>query len=659
MTYESPEFPAPIPEVSDTFLPPCYSRLISSISARLVKVSSEDLDAEILRSLAECLQPLGVERGGLLHVDKGSPIVRVSHAWYAEGVDQVSNEINLAEWFPWSYRQIVVQGNIVNLPDCSNLPAEAEVDRQSFAQMGARSSLTIPLFIGDRVHHIIAVHALGVQRQWPDEFIMHLRLLGEIFVSALQRREAEKSLSRAKERLKLAAASANAGLWELFLDNGSLWMTEKTSEMFGFAVGQEVSFEQFLGHVHVDDRQLIHAAIEAACRDKTDAQVEYRLASGDGQVRWMYSAGRYHEGGADGPGRLAGVTMEITERKGMEQQLTAQLREIKSLRDQLENENFYLRDIAAPAEKMHEFSAVGSSMRGVLAQVHQVARTGSTVLIEGETGAGKELIAQAIHRLSDRGKRVMIKVNCAALPAPLMESELFGREKGAFTGALTRQPGRFELADKSTLFLDEVAELPPDTQAKLLRVLQDGEFERLGSPRTIKVDVRVVAATNRDLAREVEQGRFRRDLYYRLNVFPIKVPPLRERTEEIPQLVWEFVAEFGEKMGKRIRQIASRDMEMLKAYTWPGNIRELRNVIERALIVSNGEVLSLQGLIPAAERNHGAMTLVEAERRHIQRALQAAGGKVKGAGGAAELLGMNPSTLNSRLRKLGIQPQRL
>ena len=229
----------------------------------------------------------------------------------------------------------------------------------------------------------------------------------------------------------------------------------------------------------------------------------------------------------------------------------------------------------------------------MLRLAEQVAPTDSSVLIRGETGSGKELFAQAIHRLSSRSKHLMVKVNCAALPSGLVESELFGREKGAYTGALTRQVGRFEVADGSTLFLDEVGELTLEVQAKLLRVLEAGEFERLGSPKTVKVDVRLIAATNRDLLEEVRKGRFREDLYYRLNVFPIRVPPLRERAEDIPQLVWTFLEEFCSRMGKRITQVPRRTMEALQRYPWPGNVRELRNVVEHGAIVTNGETLKV------------------------------------------------------------------
>ena len=251
----------------------------------------------------------------------------------------------------------------------------------------------------------------------------------------------------------------------------------------------------------------------------------------------------------------------------------------------------------------------------------------------------------------------MVKVNCAALPSSLVESELFGREKGAFTGALSRQVGRFEVADGSTLFLDEVGELPPDVQVKLLRVLQAGEFERLGSPRTIKVNVRVIAATNRDLLEEVRRGRFREDLYYRLNVFPIRMPPLRERPEDISLLVWIFLDEFSTRMGKRITQVPRATMDALQRQSWPGNVRELRNVIEHAAIVTTGASLRLPAIAGAVTTAPAALTLADAEREHILRVLQSTGWRIKGTRGAAAALAINPSTLRSRMRKLGITPR--
>jgi transcriptional regulator with GAF, ATPase, and Fis domain len=280
--------------------------------------------------------------------------------------------------------------------------------------------------------------------------------------------------------------------------------------------------------------------------------------------------------------------------------------------------------------------------------------TDSTVLLMGETGTGKELLARQIHQLSSRSGRQMVIVNCGALPATLIEAELFGREKGAYTGALSRQIGRFELADESTLFLDEIGELPPELQVRLLRVLEDGTFERLGSTRTIKVDVRVIAATNRDLAAEVRNRRFREDLFYRLNVFPVRIPPLRERREDIPLLVWAFVREFSNKMGKSIERIPVEVMEKLQHYPWPGNVRELRNVVERALILAHDQTLHIDLSTGAPAQESQEQSLQAVERAHIEHVLTMTDWRIAGKSGAAEILGIKPTTLRSRMERLGV-----
>ena len=329
--------------------------------------------------------------------------------------------------------------------------------------------------------------------------------------------------------------------------------------------------------------------------------------------------------------------------------------EIKELKQGIEKENIYLREEVKLEHHHDEVIGDGEGIRRVLKQVEQVAPTDSTVLLLGETGTGKELIARNIHAHSRRSAHLMVKVNCAALPASLVESELFGREKGAFTGALTREMGRFELANGSTILLDEIGELPIELQSKLLRVLQEGEFERLGSPRTIKVDVRLIAATSKNLQQAVREGKFREDLFYRLNVFPITIPPLRERREDIPALVWHFVNELSQRMGRSIETIHGATMEAFKTYYWPGNIRELRNVIERFLITSTNTVFRGQlPTIEAAGPNDHIQTFEEAERAHILRVMELAAWRVRGAGGAAEILGLKPTTLESRMQKLGI-----
>jgi transcriptional regulator with GAF, ATPase, and Fis domain len=342
-------------------------------------------------------------------------------------------------------------------------------------------------------------------------------------------------------------------------------------------------------------------------------------------------------------------------RKRNEQALGEHLEEIQRLKNQLEQENIYLRDEIMLQYGHVEIIGRSTAMKRVLAQVEQVAGTDATVLLSGETGTGKELLARTIHNLSNRKERPLVTINCAVLPPTLIESELFGREKGAYTGAMTRMAGRFEVADRSTLFLDEVGELPSDLQAKLLRVIEEGRFERLGSTRSLKVDVRIIAATNRDLAQAVAAGEFRSDLYYRLNVFPVAIPPLRERAEDIPPLVWMFVKQNEKKLNKRIDRIPRRNMEALKSYAWPGNARELRNIIEHAMILCSGSTLHLHPPKWKADEVTPSSTLWDVERRHIIGVLEKTGWRVTGTQGAAEILGLKRTTLQSKMKKLGIQ----
>ena len=326
--------------------------------------------------------------------------------------------------------------------------------------------------------------------------------------------------------------------------------------------------------------------------------------------------------------------------------------------DELERQNVYLREALDSDLHFGEIHGRSAAIQQVFKAIELVAETDSSVLLLGETGTGKELIARAIHRSSRRRSAVMVKVNCGALPATLLESELFGHERGAFTGAVQQKKGRFELANRGTIFLDEIGELPPDAQVKLLRVLQEHEFERVGGTQTLRIDARVIAATNRDLRAEVQRGGFRADLFFRLNIFPIWVPPLRERREDIPILAQHFIREFAGRLGRRVEQIDSRALGDLVAYEWPGNVRELANVLERAVILCRSHLLERTHLaLPSAPlpRNDDLTTLEEAERRHILKALDKTGGVVGGPNGAARLLGLNRSTLWSRMKKLGIE----
>ena len=341
-------------------------------------------------------------------------------------------------------------------------------------------------------------------------------------------------------------------------------------------------------------------------------------------------------------------------RKRADEQLRQACSEIRRLKEQIDNENAHLHESEISLEPNHSgFVASSTGIRVVLRNAEQVARTDSVVLVLGETGTGKELIARIIHDMSRRSHLPMIKVNCATLPATLIESELFGREKGAYTGALARETGRFELADKSTIFLDEIGELPLELQSKLLRVLQEGEFERLGSSKTIRADLRVIAATNRDLRCLVKEGKFREDLYYRLNVFPILIPPLRERREDIAPLVWHILRDLGKRMGRNIEGVHASTMRVFQSHSWPGNVRELRNVIERNLILSSGSIFRAE--LHEQEDKENLRRLAEVESDYFRTVLHKTHWRIRGQGGAAELLGLKPTTLEARLKKLGIR----
>jgi transcriptional regulator with GAF, ATPase, and Fis domain len=352
------------------------------------------------------------------------------------------------------------------------------------------------------------------------------------------------------------------------------------------------------------------------------------------------------------------VHTDVTELEETKSALERSLEEVRELQERLEAENIVLHQQVRHAHGFEEIVGRSPALGRGLAQVEQVAPTDAPVLLLGETGTGKDLIARAVHERSRRCDRPLVTVNCAALPSTLVESEVFGYEKGAFTGAFQRTIGRFEVAHGGSLFLDEIGELPLEVQGKLLRVLQTGEFERLGSSKTIKVDVRLITASNRDLEREVREGRFRADLFYRLSVFPITLPPLRERPEDIPLLVWHLIERRQAGLGRVVKRIPERLMRAFTAYAWPGNVRELENVVERALIMTSGDTLAADPAFleaaPTVSAAGPTATLVEMERAHILSVLDACGWKVSGKGHAADRLGLSRTTLQSRMKKIGI-----
>jgi len=517
--------------------------------------------------------------------------------------------------------------------------------------------LLIPLSTDGSIFGALSFAAVRQEREWPEALVCRLKLVAQIFANVLARKRSEQLLHESWARLDLAADSANAAMWTLDMNSGQMWAIEKARKMLGLALDKELKLEAFLSVVHPEDRERLHEKLQQAVQRRGGFSEEYRLVLSDGSIRWMAARGCMHCNGSGCPGRLMGASVDITEYKRMEEQLRERLQEIERLKKHLEDENIFLQEEVRQLSESTEIVGQSATMKRVLLQASQVARTNTSVLILGETGTGKELLARAIHNMSGRKGRPMVSVNCAALSPTLIENELFGREKGAFTGALTRMAGRFEVADGSTLFLDEIGELPPELQVKMLRVIEEGTFERLGSTKSLRVDVRLIAATNRDLAREVECGRFRNDLFYRLNVFPIVIPPLRERPEDIPLLVWAFVTDFQKKMGKRIDHIPKKTMDILQSHGWPGNGRELRNVIERAMIVSSGRTLEVS--LPETDEvvisGEGELDLRDVERRHIINVLKRTSWHVTGKCGAAAILGLKGTTLQSKMKKLGIK----
>ncbi len=482
------------------------------------------------------------------------------------------------------------------------------------------------------------------------------------------RKRAEEALLRSERYLAEAQRLTRAGSWAWNLAaKGPVHWSRENYRVFGFDPEQGLPEDDAVyDRIHPEDRERVIESFAAAIgRDRGDFDIDYRIALPDGKIKHVRSVGRPVFDSSGDLLEYVGTTIDVTEQHESRAALESAFAEIKTLRDRLYEENVLLKEEIDKASMFEEIVGESPALRSVLARLARVAPTESTVLITGETGTGKELIARAIHKRSHRSARAFVSVNCAAIPSSLITSELFGHEKGAFTGAAQRRLGRFESAEGGTLFLDEVGELPAETQIALLRVLQEREFERLGGTKPIQANVRVIAATNRDLQAAIEAGTFRSDLYYRLNVFPIEIPPLRERKEDIPLLVEYFIDRYASRAGKRIRNIHSGTLARLTSYAWPGNIRELQNVIERSIIVCDTESftvdeswLSQAGCQPSHAGRPVLKIPASEEKRVIEAALAEAQGQVSGPTGAAARLGVPASTLDSKIKALRINKYR-
>ena len=633
-----------------------FETLLSEISARFINLPADRIDGDIEDAQRRICELLDLDRSTLWQVCEGEPgTALLTHLYQPPGSPPSPERMNLVDFFPWTARTLL-GGKTVAFSKITDLPPEAERDRENLRAYGTKSDVVVPLSVGDGpVFGILTFAVMREERNWPETAVTGFKLIAQVFANALIRKQTETALRESETRLSLATEAVGAGLWIMDIDTGRVWVSPKSRELFHFAPDEEIHYDNYFRVIHPEDRDRVHRDVQHALQSGENLHCDYRIVLPDGSIRWIVSRGQRYPKSTGEPERLMGLSLDITERKLMEERLKENLKEIEELKQRLERENVYLQEEIKLLVEHTDIVGQSAAMKKALDRAEQVARTDSTVLLLGETGTGKDLLARVIHRLSSRKGRPMMTVNCASLPPTLIESELFGREKGAYTGALTRMAGRFEIADGSTLFLDEIGELPLELQSKLLRFLEEGSFERLGSTKPQHVDVRIIAATNRDVEREVKDGKFRRDLFYRLNVFPIVIPPLRERPEDIPLLVRSVVKEFQKKMGKEVESISKKTIQALQSYSWPGNVRELRNLIEHAMILSRGKVLDIPMPKQAFSETYAVGSLEDMERMHVMAVLEKTGWRISGQGGAAEVLGLKRTTLQAKMKKLGIK----
>jgi formate hydrogenlyase transcriptional activator len=637
-----------------------FETLLSNISATFINLPIDQIDDNIEDAQRQVCECLGFDFSTLWQWSmENSPVMTLTHFYSPpEGLSRPA-QINGEQDFPWTYGKMM-EGETVSILT-ERMPDSASREKETRRHYGIKSAVVVPLKTGGKpIIGLLSFADLHKEQIRSNQCIKRLELVSQIFGNALMRKLAAEHLRESETRLSLAASSANAGMWEYDCMTQLFWATEQARAIFGFNSNEEITMERFERSVYPDDLPGVRQAIIDTVEQGTPVDVEYRIQGVGDRLRWISSKGKIFQMADGKPKRILGVSIDISEQKRLEVELKARLVEVESLKRQLEGENYYLREELQKEKGFEQIIGKSKVLKRVLVASRQVAATDATILILGETGTGKGLLANAIHKMSSRKDRPFITVNCAALPANLIESELFGREKGAFTGAHAKQAGRFEVADRGTIFLDEIGEMPLELQAKLLRVLQDGEFERLGSARTVKVDARVIAATARNLNEAVRNGRFRQDLFYRLNVFPITIPPLRQRREDIVLLTQHYVEKFCHKMGRRMDSIPKHCMDQMLQYDWPGNIRELEHLIERSLIISEGSSFTLGDQLksssPAASfSNKGSENdLASIERDHIMQVLRMTEWKIEGPGGAATILNLHPSTLRFRIKKLGI-----
>ena len=640
---------------------------------RLAEVSSTLLNAlpdETDSVIADIQERIGVDyefdRVNVTWYDHAMPGFGKAVTWTPDGT---TGRRQIPDEFPHAY-QALLQGNNYCFDDVDDLPEEAHIDRERFRQFGARSVLAVPLRIEESVFGG-AAFVFHQPHRWDESTIEELQLIAHAITNAAVRQWSTIQITRREKDLARSQRVARVGSYRLqarrnedasdnLLDILNLTMSDQALEIFGISPQEDPRAQvmSMLARIHPDDEPRVRETWRNTLQAGTEHTIEYRVVRPDGSIAHVQAKEQFDGIDSSGVITFFGTYNDITEWVEANTKLQTALLQIEALKDSLQEENILLRDEVRAAQGFDEIVGSSGQLRGVLESAAQVAPTDVTVLICGETGTGKELIARSIHELSHRSDRPMVAVNCAALSSELIESELFGHEKGAFTGAHSRRRGRFEIADGGTLFLDEIGEMSGDLQAKVLRVIQEGEFERLGGSRTLKTDVRLIAATNRDLVQAMDSGEFRADLYYRINAFPIVLPALRDRKEDIPMLAQHFVRKHQKELGKEIESISARMLRRLQERDWPGNIRELEGTIVRALISSSGRVLDYVDSDESSPEikvdGADAVSLLDAQRKHIVDVLQRAGWVIEGKRGAAEVLGLAPSSLRSKMKRLNI-----
>lgn len=689
-----------------------FEMMLSRLFATFINLPLAQVDDQIENALEELCEHLRTDRATFASMATREAALIVTHSWARPDLPPVPRKME-GEMFPWLLERLVKGENVI-VPSTESLPPEACEEKKYMLATGVKSTIVIPLRMEGELVGAISTDSFHDTPKLIPDILDRFSLAGSVFVNLLARKRADKEIQNSYSKVKdlkedlekrlqfetmLAELSATfvdlpadqvdsqigaaqkricealglerSTLFQMFdkasgLTRTSSWAKEGIDPFPHLSMkelpwcaheiqaGQMVSFERI---DHLPEEAAIDK--ETFRRFGPKSNVTIPLSAG-GKVIGALAFSTLREerkwptSHVHRLGLVAKIFANALARKNAAETLQTSFSEIAELKDRLKVENTYLREEIVQGFGQTKVVGQSDGIREVLSKAKQVAGTDAAVLILGETGTGKELIATMIHQWSRRNGRALIKLNCAALPATLVESELFGREKGAYTGALSREVGRFELADRSTILLDEIGETPLELQTKLLRVLQEGEFERLGSSKTIRVDVRVIAATSRNLREMVKEGKFREDLFYRLNVFSIHIPPLRERREDIQPLMWHLIQSVGGRMGRKVEGVRASTLKQFQDYSWPGNVREMRNIIERFLILKPGSVFQAELPILDDVWTPPGSTLEQIESAHILRVLDATRWRVRGKGGAAEILGLKPTTLEARLKKLKI-----